>query len=290
VKLYKTIHGNILEYHNNFYELSDPWDVLVNRNKLYDYLSLKLAVTGQMNAVDALKMLDEGLLPPIGQQEVWAAGVTYLRSRDARKEESVASGGADLYDKVYEAARPELFFKSMPHRVSGHGQAVFIRRDSTWDVPEPELTLLISAVGSIEGYTIGNDMSSRSIEGENALYLPQAKVYERSAAIGPCIYIPEKPISASTTIEIIISRQNNVMYKESTSIGMMKRSFEELAAYLFAECDFEHGCFLMTGTCLVPPKNFTLRENDMINIAIEGIGVLSNRVALKPARVNQPVM
>lgn len=282
MKLYKTVNGNIVEFDQMYYKLQSTWDALVNRNQLHDYLLSTLPAAEKLDENAALKILQEGILAPVGQQEVWAAGVTYLRSRDARKEESLASGGADLYDKVYEAERPELFFKSMPHRVSGHRQAVYIRRDSGWNVPEPELTLFINAAGSIEGYTIGNDMSSRSIEGENALYLPQAKVYERSAAIGPCLYVPAKVIPSDTVIEIVIMRRQQAMYKDAASIQRMKRSFTELAAYLFLECDFPYGCFLMTGTCLVPPNTFTLQENDIVEITIGGIGTLVNHVSYKP--------
>lgn len=282
MKLYKTASGNLMAFENMFYQIPGEWDGLVNRNGLHQYLLTRVNDAEKLSAENAGLLLGEAIPAPIGQQEVWAAGVTYLRSRDARIEESIKSGGADLYDKVYEAERPELFFKSMPHRVSGHGQTVYIRRDSTWNVPEPELTLFINSSGSIEGYTIGNDMSSRSIEGENALYLPQAKVYERSAAIGPCLYVPNNAIPLSTSIEIIITRQNNIMYKEATSISMMKRSFKELAAYLFAECDFPNGCFLMTGTCLVPPNDFTLAEHDIVDISIDGIGTLTNPVTFKP--------
>ena len=282
MKLYKTASGNIVEFEQTYYKLQCSWDVLVNRNKLHAYLLDALPGAEKLDADAARLTLEEGLLPPVGQQEVWAAGVTYLRSRDARKEESLASGGADLYDKVYEAERPELFFKSMPHRVSGHGQTVYIRRDSGWNVPEPELTLFINAAGSIEGYTIGNDMSSRSIEGENALYLPQAKVYERSAAIGPCLYVPSNAIPSGTVIEIVITRRQQTMYREAASIDRMKRSFTELAAYLFLECDFPDGCFLMKDTCLVPPNTFTLQENDVVEITISGIGTLVNHVLYKP--------
>ena len=226
--------------------------------------------------------LTRPLLAPIGSQEVWAAGVTYLRSRDARMEESKESGGATFYDKVYEAERPELFFKSLPHRVAGHFGDVHIRRDSTWNVPEPELTLFISSGGNIEAYTIGNDMSSRSIEGENPLYLPQAKTYERSAALGPCLYIPENPIDPGTTISMNILRSNQPVFEGAIQLSMMKRSLPELAEFLFRETDFPSGCFLMTGTCLVPDNDFTLLENDIVNISIDEIGTLSNRIIHKP--------
>lgn len=221
------------------------------------------------------------LLPPIGTQEVWAAGVTYLRSRDARIDESQDAGAADCYQRVYEAERPELFFKSLPHRVAGHNSAVYIRADSEWNVPEPELTLYINSEGMIQAYTIGNDVSSRSIEGENPLYLPQAKVYERSAALGPCLYIPETPMPPDTEIRLNISRHEKTMYEGRTPISRMKRTLPELAAYLYRACDFPAGCFLMTGTCLVPPNDFTLQPGDVVQIEIDGIGLLTNTVAVK---------
>ena len=179
IRVYKTLKGNLIHKKDLFYLLQpNNWDELVNQEDLYGYLQ---EITGDIEPIEseqAAEYLEHYLMPPIGTQEVWAAGVTYLRSRDARMEESKDSGGADCYQKVYEAERPELFFKALPHRVAGHGQVVNIRRDSIWNVPEPELTLYINASGKIQGYTIGNDMSSRSIEGENPLYLPQAKVYE----------------------------------------------------------------------------------------------------------------
>ena len=234
-----------------------------------------------INEQESNGLIADYLLAPIGSQELWAAGVTYLKSRDARMEESKDSGGADCYQKVYEAERPELFFKSLPHRVSGHGGKVNIRKDSTWNVPEPELTLFLNSAGTIQGYTIGNDMSSRSIEGENPLYLPQAKMYERSAAIGPCLYIPEKPISPDTMIRLKIKRGNEIMFAAETAISRMKRSLTELAAYLFREFDFATGCFLMTGTCLVPPNDFTLWEKDIVEITIDDIGTLTNIISVK---------
>jgi 2-dehydro-3-deoxy-D-arabinonate dehydratase len=182
------------------------------------------------------------------------------------------------------ADRPELFFKSLPHRVVAHGQDVYIRRDSTWNVPEPELTLFINSLGHIRAYTIGNDMSSRSIEGENPLYLPQAKVYERSAALGPCLYIPEGPISPETTIHMEISRKGVSVYTGSVEISRIKRSLTELADWLYKEMDFPTGCFLMTGTCLVPPNDFTLQEKDQVDIRIDGIGTLTNSIGYKPVQ------
>lgn len=261
-----------------------PWDELINRENLHDYLLSLAAGSGEVPAAQASAFLEEGILPPIGSQEVWAAGVTYLRSRDARMEESKASGGADFYDKVYEADRPELFFKSQSHRVAAHGEPVYIRRDSSWNVPEPELTLFINSKGHIQAYTIGNDMSSRSIEGENPLYLPQAKVYERSAALGPCLYIPAKPIATTTTIRMTITRDGQKAYTGEVRIDQIKRSLPELADWLYRESDFIYGCFLMTGTCLVPPATFTLQEGDKVDIAVDSIGTLTNIVSYKPER------
>ena len=183
--------------------------------------------------------------------------------------------------KVYEAERPELFFKALPHRIVGHGQQVNIRKDSTWNVPEPELTLWINAKGQIGGYTIGNDMSSRSIEGENPLYLPQAKSYDRCAALGPCLWVSPAPISLDTAIEMRILRSGQTVFSGSVFLHQMKRSFEELAAWLFRETSFPQGCYLMTGTGLVPPDSFTLAVDDLVDITISPIGRLSNRVGVR---------
>ena len=185
MKLYRTDKAQVIENGNKFYHVNDNWSTLINRKDLHGYLT-SLQKSGELMP-DAAKKLIAGALAPIDNQEVWASGVTYLRSRDARMEESKASGGGDFYQKVYEADRPELFFKALPSRVVGSGAQVNIRHDSTWNVPEPELTLFINSRGDIQGYTIGNDMSSRSIEGENPLYLPQAKSYEGSCALGPCL-------------------------------------------------------------------------------------------------------
>jgi 2-dehydro-3-deoxy-D-arabinonate dehydratase len=284
MKLYKTRKGSLIQWEEKFYQADLAWDELINRDELHEWLRTKHAHYKTIPAVQAAEWCEQHILPPIGTQEVWAAGVTYLRSRNARMEESKDSGGADFYDKVYEAERPELFFKSFPYRVAAHGQDVYIRRDSDWNVPEPELTLFINSNGAIQGYTIGNDMSSRSIEGENPLYLPQAKVYERSAALGPCLYVPGKPIPSTTGIHMKISRAGKVVYSGETAISQMKRSLEELAAYLYRETDFPSGSFLMTGTCLVPPNDFTLRESDRIEIQIDVIGQLVNTAFYKPAR------
>src|SRR5687768_8282265 len=222
MKLYKTGKGILLQFKEEYYVLQHDWDKLINRDNLYAYLLEEFLNGKKITTEQAEEWRREYLLPPIGSQEVWAAGVTYLRSRDARMDESKDSGAADCYQRVYEAERPELFFKSLPHRVAGHGEEVHIRQDSDWNVPEPELTLFINAEGDIQGYTIGNDMSSRSIEGENPLYLPQAKIYERSAALGPCLYVPEASISRDTKISMKIFRKERLMYENSTSIDRMK--------------------------------------------------------------------
>ncbi|MDX1952059.1 MAG: fumarylacetoacetate hydrolase family protein [Verrucomicrobiota bacterium] len=214
---------------------------------------------------------------PVEKQEVWAAGVTYLRSKKARMEESEISASA--YDRVYEAERPEIFFKSLPEKVVGPGELVGIRRDATWNVPEPELALILSPSGSIVGYTIGNDMSSRDIEGENVLYLPQAKIYDRSCALGPFIRIgvTEAEVRA-WTISVQISRGGAVVFQGETGISQIKRSFTELAGFLFRSQVFPNGAVLLTGTGVVPPDQFTLAAGDRVRIEISGIGVLENSV------------
>lgn len=276
MKLFKTRSSAIIYHEGKFYPTPEDWDTLVNRPGLHAHL---LGLTKELKATDTgTAAIERDLLPPIGSQEVWAAGVTYSRSKEARMDESKESGGATFYDKVYDADRPELFFKSLPHRVAGPGEDVLIRKDSAWNVPEPELTLYINSVGSIEAYTIGNDMSSRSIEGENPLYLPQAKTYERSAALGPCLYVPPAPVSPDTTIAMEIVRKGKQMYRDQVQISKMKRQHTELASWLFRELKFPAGCFLMTGTCLVPDSDFTLAPGDLVHITIDGIGTLTNTV------------
>ncbi len=280
MNLYKTTQGNLLKASNNHYLLDEEWNGLINRQDLFAYLSTHMQDHQRIRNEEFEELCNSGIQAPIGNQEVWAAGVTYLRSRDARMEESQSSGGADFYDKVYQAERPELFFKSMPYRVAAPGEEVYIRKDSMWNVPEPELTLFVNSGGAISGYTIGNDMSSRDIEGENPLYLPQAKVYERSAALGPCLYVPEQPIPLDTTISIAILRNADKVFSDSIMLNRMKRSLPELAGYLYRETRFPYGCFLMTGTGMVPPPDFTLHPGDIVNITIDGIGTLSNTVAM----------
>jgi 2-dehydro-3-deoxy-D-arabinonate dehydratase len=286
MRLYRTKKGNLLERQGKFWLFERGWDDLINRSDLHGYLANAASRNREVSVLEAADLMEQDLLAPIGSQEVWAAGVTYLRSRDARMEESKESGGASFYDKVYEAERPELFFKSLAHRVAGHGEKVYIRRDSSWNVPEPELTLFINTRGQIQGYTIGNDMSSRSIEGENPLYLPQAKVYDRSAALGPGLYVPPAPISPATVIRMSIWRGAEAAYRGEVAISQIKRSLTELASWLYRESDFPAGCFLMTGTCLVPANDFTLKEGDQVEISIDGIGTLANSVGYKPGGRN----
>ncbi len=275
MKLFKTIKEIYLKTDASVYKVESDWDTLINRENLYQHLTAIIATAKKVTD----KNWQANLQAPVGKQEIWAAGVTYLQSRDARVEESQESGGSDLYKRVYDADRPELFFKSTPYRVVGHLQDISIRKDSTWNVPEPELTLFINSQGNIQGYTIGNDMSSRSIEGENALYLPQAKTYDKSAAVGPCLTVLPSAISQETKISIAIKRGGIALYEGSTPLSRMKRTLPELAGFLFRELSFEHGAYLMTGTCLVPPNDFTLQPGDVVDISIDGIGTLSNTVA-----------
>jgi 2-dehydro-3-deoxy-D-arabinonate dehydratase len=275
MKLYKTHSSIILEEQQRYYQLpATDWDTLVNQDNLFSELQMMLTSLEPL-----ADWVPTDLLAPIGQQEVWASGVTYLRSRDARMEESKKAGGDNFYDRVYDAERPELFFKSTSTRVVAPGANVRIRADSTWNVPEPELTLYITSSGKIVGYTCGNDMSSRSIEGENPLYLPQAKTYDGSAALGPCLYVPETPIEPTAEIRLEIIRDDQAAFTGMIAINQMKRQHDELASFLFRECSFPVGCYLMTGTGIVPPDDFTLQAGDEVSITIDGIGTLSNTVA-----------
>lgn len=219
------------------------------------------------------------LLAPVEQQEVWAAGVTYLRSKKARMDESEFS--ATAYDRVYDAERPELFFKSLAEKVVSTGEPVGIRRDARWSVPEPELALVLNSKGKVVGYTIGNDMSSRDIEGENLLYLPQAKIYQGSCALGPWIEIgPSESTVREWKIRLKILRRDQVAFAGETSVDQIKRRFDELAQFLFRSQSFPHGAILLTGTGVVPPDTFTLQEGDVVEIEISGIGLLRNPVII----------
>ena len=273
MKIYKTTSGIIIEAYEKIYR-SDAknWDSFINQDNLYEFL------TTEIKSLNEISWNYEGILAPISTQEIWASGVTYMRSREARMDESKESGGADFYAKVYDAERPELFFKSTAARCVGTGEKVRVRKDSKWNVPEPELTLFITSSGKIVGYTIGNDMSSRDIEGENPLYLPQAKSYDKAAAIGPCLYVPKEAINPDTMISIEIIRSEKVMFEGTISINRIKRKLTDLAQYLFREMSFPSGVYLMTGTGIVPDNNFTLLSGDVVNITIEGIGILSNEV------------
>lgn len=275
MKLYKTKNGIVIECEQKFYSLpNESWDTFINDDALYQQLE-KLT---QSLPLSGNEIINE-VLPPIGNsQELWACGVTYLRSKVGRQEESKSAGGADFYAKVYEAERPEIFLKSTPHRIVGTNDFVRIRKDSTWDVPEPELTLVVTSSGKIIGYTIGNDMSSRSIEGENPLYLPQAKTYDKCAALGPCIYVTEKALDSNTRIYLEINRNTKTVFKDSIAISQMKRTLQELVSFVYRESSFPFGCFIMTGTGIVPGSDFTLQSGDEIKISIDNIGTLINTV------------
>ncbi len=274
MRLYKKGMFVFVQHEDMVYQLKTDWDELVNRTGLYRYLISILDTLPTVEDFSPFQQYD----PPVGSQELWAAGVTYLRSKIAREAESAEQGGATFYDKVYTAERPELFFKSLPHRIAGNLSPVHIRRDSTWDVPEPELTLFINSLGTIEGYTIGNDMSSRSIEGENPLYLAQAKVYDRSASLGPCLAVFPDSIPADTKIILSITRNDDVVFTGQTDIAQIIRPLEELASFLFRETSFEKGVMLMTGTGVIPADDFTLQVGDEVQIIIEHIGMLVNSV------------
>lgn len=276
MKIYRTGKGIIIESDNNFYLLEKDWDSFITNDHIYgETIALIENLRPMENAAD---VLENNLLPPVGKQEIWASGVTYYSSREARMEESKDAGGGDFYDRVYHAERPELFFKSAPYRAVGHLAEVRIRKDSQWNVPEPELTLVITPSSRIIGYTIGNDMSSRDIEGENPLYLPQAKSYDGAAAVGPCIWIPKDPIPMDTVISIQIVRKGETVFEGETKVGQIKRKLTDLVHYLYREMSFPHGSLLMTGTGIIPPDSFSLDHGDTIHISIDGIGTLTNTV------------
>jgi 2-dehydro-3-deoxy-D-arabinonate dehydratase len=279
MKLYRLSRGFLIEDNGHFYSHNDnswttaSWDGLITRDDLHEHLTENLKLF-----VEAATPPLGHILPPIGNQEVWACGVTYMRSREARMEEAKTGGGGDFYDRVYNAPRPELFFKTTAHRVVGTEGLVAIREDATLSVPEPELTLLITPSGKVTGYTIGNDMSSRDIEGENPLYLPQAKIYDRCCSIGPCILLSHDPLPRTTEIRLEIFRDGQCVFAGGTTLDSMKREPAELVSYLMRSNKFPLGCFLMTGTGIIPPDDFGLKHNDEIRIGITGIGTLVNRV------------
>ncbi len=270
--LYKTPRGPIVQQDGRHYAVAaQDWDALLNAEDLHGTLQAAVARGETTDAPTAL-------LAPIGTQEVWAAGVTYWRSRTARMEESKTAGGGSFYDRVYEADRPELFFKATPHRVVAPGGKMRLRKDSKWMVPEPELALVIDRRGTIVGYTVGNDLSCRDIEGENPLYLPQAKVFDGCAALGPGILVADAPPPPETKIELVIRRSGKDVFSGETTLSQLRRTPAGLVEYLYREATFPTGAFLMTGTGIVPPDDFTLAPGDEMRISIGAIGTLVNTV------------
>jgi 2-dehydro-3-deoxy-D-arabinonate dehydratase len=241
MKLSRTTGGVVLALDEARFLLDEPWDALVNHEDLAGHLR-GIAAGGARSAPPASR-----LLPPLGTQEVWGAGVTYARSRTARMEESHEAGGGDFYDRVYSAERPELFFKAAPWRVRGPGEAVRIRRDARWSVPEPELALCVNARGTIVGYTIGNDLSARDIEGENPLYLSQAKIYDGACALGPVLLVREQPLGPDTVIALAVARNDTVAFAGETTLERLRRTPEDLVRFLYREASFPSGCVLLTG-------------------------------------------
>ena len=276
VRLYRTDEGFFGEEQDRFWPVAaTSWEELLCDADLHGRVLTARERGEQLHSLDGMV-----LLSPVTLQEVWAAGVTYFRSRSARIEESKEAGGGSFYDRVYAADRPELFFKASGRRVIGPFGEVRIRKDARWSVPEPELTVAIHPSGKIIGYTIGNDMSSRDIEGENPLYLPQAKVYDGSCAIGPCLLLESRDLLKKTAIRIRIERDGGSVYSGETTLAELKRPVTELVSYLFRENSFPEGVFLMTGTGIVPNDDFTLAPGDHITISIDGIGTLENRVSM----------
>jgi 2-dehydro-3-deoxy-D-arabinonate dehydratase len=276
LRLHHTDHGPVLESEGRFKQAPPSFslDALFAHAEPVDFAAAAFADGKTLSGLTAA-----ALRAPLQSQEVWAAGVTYLRSMNARREESKQAGGDTFYDRVYQADRPELFFKATPHRVAAPGAPVRIRADSQWNVPEPELVLAVSAHGRIFGFTAGNDMSSRDIEGENPLYLPQAKVYHGSAALGPALVITATPPDPQTAIALEIRRGGDTVFAGETTIGRIRRPLPSLVDWLFRDNTFPQGCYLMTGTGIIPPDDFTLRPGDEIRITIEPVGTLINPVA-----------
>lgn len=277
MKVYNTNKGILIGHENEYYLLeNEPWDSFINDDDVLQNTLIKLNKDNRIENVSSI--LESEIKAPVESQEIWASGVTYYNSKLGREEESKESGGSDFYARVYEAERPELFFKATGYRTVGHGGKVRIRKDSIWDVPEPELTLVLTSSGKIVGYTIGNDMSSRSIEGENPLYLPQAKTYDGCAAVGPCVFLTDKPLPEKTKITLKINREAKTVFSDEIGIDQIKRNLKDIVDYLYRECSFPFGSLLMTGTGIVPTHDFTLKKDDEIHITINGIGTLSNSV------------
>jgi 2-dehydro-3-deoxy-D-arabinonate dehydratase len=272
--LYRTTKGFLLKSDSQFFTVhGTDFDELLNLPNLYDHL-LEIPRRGP-----PVKPPSRGdILAPVGTQEIWAAGVTYERSREGRREESKESGAAIFYSNVYEAERPELFFKAPGWRAIGPDANIRIRKDAHWSVPEPELVLVANADQEIIGYTLGDDVSSRDIEGENPLYLPQAKVYDGSCAVGPAIWISNRPLDRTIEMSLIIERSGKTVFQGSVPLLRIRREFNELVEYLYRELAFPVGAFLFTGTGIVPPNDFTLISGDLVRIAAEPIGELVNQV------------
>jgi 2-dehydro-3-deoxy-D-arabinonate dehydratase len=272
MKLYQTIEGPVVEIERIFYQVgADDFDALLNRNDLAEFLQ------AQARPAQAT-VQPTRLLPPIGSQEVWASGVTYEVSREARFEEAKEADGGIFYRRVYNAERPELFFKANAFRVIGPGGTIRVRRDAIWSVPEPEIVVVADREGKIVGYTIGNDVSSRDIEGENPLYLPQAKIYNRSCALGPALLVTGESLPATIEIKLVIERENKELFVGTTTVAKIRRSFATLLEYLYRELEFPVGAYLFTGTGIVPPDEFTLQSGDVVRILVSAIGELVNRV------------
>lgn len=269
VTVYRAPNGLVVQNGTRWTQLVDSdLDTLFQQTNPAEWLAKALAVAPSVAEPTTL-------LAPIQSQEVWAAGVTYLRSRDARIEESKDAGGGSFYDRVYVADRPEIFFKATPSRVVGPGGKLPLRSDSHWNVPEPELALALNHEGKIFGYTVGNDLSSRDIEGENPLYLPQAKVWSKCCGLGPGLVV-RPPLPSDTPITLTILRAGATAFQGETNLNQMKRTLEELAGWLWRDNAFPAGCYLLTGTGLVPPNEFTLLSGDEVQIAIPGVGTLVN--------------
>jgi len=272
VTVYRTAAGLVAQRGESYFQLPHAtFDTLFTQVNPAQWLAEQLSGAAPVAQ-------PASLLSPIENQEVWASGVTYLRSRDARIEESKDAGGGTFYDRVYAAERPEIFFKATPHRVIAPGGSMRLRSDSKWNVPEPELALAINSHGTVFGYTVANDLSSRDIEGENPLYLPQAKVWSQCCALGPGVVVGPAP-APSTQIGLTILRNGETAFSGTTSLDQMKRTLPELADWLWRDNSFPAGCFLLTGTGLVPGDEFTLLSGDEIRISITGIGTLINTIA-----------
>lgn len=273
--LYRTTDAIVVEVDGQRYKVDKNWNDLFADSQL----AATLRSIVESSEPDSSLPSQANAIAPIVDQEVWAAGVTYIRSKKARMDESKDAGGGDFYDRVYDADRPEIFFKATSIRTVGPGEPMHLRDDSKWIVPEPELTLAVSPDGKIIGYTVGNDLSCRDIEGENPLYLPQAKTFRDCASIGPSIFVTDSPLDPETAISLSITRGGEEIVSDGTSLSQMKRSLEELVGYLFSNNSHPQGCFLMTGTGIVPADDFCLQSGDEVNITIDPIGTLKNPMA-----------